>query len=881
MSGRRELVVLNPFQVALEGRVELNLHQGAILIRQEGPDWGDTEVEAFSAKGHLGQITVDVDMPNRVITIPIALGLEGDFDEARIALEAEVGRINEEGGWLKREIIGGSYGEAGERLYADIVKATLSLSDDTKVASQGFDDDAELILETLPDFYGEWLEEPAFSGGASGARTTMQIKGTMPGRVKLEVIEKSGVDLLGLSYCFRCRHYSAKNSAKWLYEAEDLTPLDTSTIAIGKGGASKTIFHDKVGTSWTPVLGLNPLPRVRSIGTVASGVIVPLAPPLPIGWQKDDIFVMYIETQNEAVTVPAGWAQVTGSPVEVASGTTTRLTVLWRRATAEESAPTIAATGNHAIAQIIAVTGCIRSGNPWNATKTETELVADTSVSIPGPTTTIDGCLILAAVATGTDVPEDALEGLANASLPDISQIIGSWTVSGGGGGFAVISGTKLKAGAVSATTATIANADFKALHAMALKPETGGNFLTHEGVYDVWARAYATSERPTWLRLIHDVGDLIAPEANDPVQIPGVERSYWLPLGQATLKRSPAGEHRWQGAIQSRGETGAEGVYIDKIKFDCADESSGVISAAPTSLELGLASFAARSEFATEAGAVTGDSPIVGTAWTELAGSDATDFNAESGALLRTAVSDTGTIKPYIGRAVGIECGLGAVGAAVDMQMSAHIASTEMGFLFRVNTAANFHFATLLALTEGMLLRVGRVMSGGVVGSRFINQPGINLLTARRFEVFCVGSLLRVFLDGQELATWSLFPGGVTTGGVYLLDQAESATAVTRTFRNFAAWPLTTDAVIFANQKALLTSDGMYRSGRDGVGYGPVGYPAADLPRVPVSGPEGRPVELAIMPNRGDFQQIPDELNNLIEPKFAYRPCWAGIPET
>jgi hypothetical protein len=258
---RRERVILDPAEVAIEGREELDLHNGAILIRPEGIDWGQSEIEAFMAKQKVGERVIDYVLPNRVITIPLLLGGEGsgeDYDAARVALEAKVSRINEDGGgWLKRELIGGSYGEAGKYLFADIEKATLKLGDDTKAILDAVDDQAELILEALPDFYGDWVEGEVHEG-IGDVSWTEQIKGNLPGRVDLGVTEKSEKRQSGLAWHFRRAHYSAAGTANWAYEAEALTKLDAAAeIELAGASGTKVIRHNKLGTDWTPVLSTN------------------------------------------------------------------------------------------------------------------------------------------------------------------------------------------------------------------------------------------------------------------------------------------------------------------------------------------------------------------------------------------------------------------------------------------------------------------------------------------------------------------------------------------------------------------------------------------------------------------------------------------------
>lgn len=364
MSGRSERVVLNPEEVAPEDRVETDLHKENILVGESGIDWGQAAIDAFMAQLSIGAIPIDSQIPNRIVEIPLLLGARGDYDAARIAMQAEVGRINEDGGTLKREIIGGSYGEAGKHVFADIVKASLVLSGDTSSVIDALDSNAKLELETLPDFYGDLIALSAFEG-TGGASSTYQIKGNMPGRLDLSVTDLSGNAQLGLAWFFRCRNYSSAGTAAWALEAEALTrKLGAEEKALSGASGGSAVLHPNLSTIWTPILSTN-----------------------------------------------------------------------------------------------------------------------------------------------------------------------------------------------------------------------IGSEYLTHAGIYDVWARVYTKTTPTPWLRLVYDVGDLIAPTELLPVRIPTAETFYLVNLGQINLRRSPLGTHRWEGILQGYGEEVGAGVYIDKLFFFCGDEGSGILS--------------------------------------------------------------------------------------------------------------------------------------------------------------------------------------------------------------------------------------------------------------------------------------------------------------
>ena len=217
------------------------------------------------------------------------------------------------------------------------------------------------------------------------------------------------------------------------------------------------------------------VPVIVGVGAGASGIGAVTAP-LPAGYTAvaDDIWVTFCECESaDAVTAPFGWAIVTNSVC--ASGTTTELTAIWHRAAVGDTAPSIADVGNHLGTRMIVLRYCVTSGNPWDIFATAQELTADTSVSIPGLTTAVADCLVLAAFSTGQDTASVAgATGWANASLANVTERMDNWVTDGLGGGFAMASGEKAVAGVVSATTATLSlTANFKALMSVAMMGAT------------------------------------------------------------------------------------------------------------------------------------------------------------------------------------------------------------------------------------------------------------------------------------------------------------------------------------------------------------------------------------------------------------------------
>lgn len=216
------------------------------------------------------------------------------------------------------------------------------------------------------------------------------------------------------------------------------------------------------------------LPVFQAAGTAVEGLSA-ISPAWPTH-QADDIGLMFVETANQAIgIIPSGWAHVLSSPqgTGTAGGTAaTQLTVLWKRATSSsEAALSIGDSGNHQVAQILTFRGCITTGDPWDVTAGDVASTADTAVSIPGATTTVDECLIVLAVSNGTDISTAETSGWANAALANVLERADKNTTQGNGGGFGVATGEKATAGAFGATSATLVTSSVQGRLAIALKP--------------------------------------------------------------------------------------------------------------------------------------------------------------------------------------------------------------------------------------------------------------------------------------------------------------------------------------------------------------------------------------------------------------------------
>lgn len=240
-----------------------------------------------------------------------------------------------------------------------------------------------------------------------------------------------------------------------------------------------------------------PMPSVYAVGAAVSSTGGALTPAIPTGTGANDIvcFVHEMDPALNAAVLGAvtGYADVLNSPQSQTSGAATRLTVRWHRATGAESGTiAIPAVTDHHSCRTIGFRGCVTTGNPWNVTAGAIA-ASSATVNFPTLTTTAIDCLIFQIVATGTDVNSTAMLGAAtNAALASITEQMDNWTLSGGGGGFAAVTGQKSASGAIGATTATLSTAAPQALMSIAMQGSVPAPSTTS------WYRGYPAGQRYT-----------------------------------------------------------------------------------------------------------------------------------------------------------------------------------------------------------------------------------------------------------------------------------------------------------------------------------------------------------------------------------------------
>jgi hypothetical protein len=250
-----------------------------------------------------------------------------------------------------------------------------------------------------------------------------------------------------------------------LYSAEKTT----------KGVFGTTSVTQATAVEWTSWVGaLKPRSPIIPLLLHPDATGVSGSDPVPNA-KTNDIMICFIETNNAAVsiTAPSGWASAPNSPVINAGANPTRLTVLWKRATSDaETYPTFSAVADHRRSQIFAVRGCVETASPFDVTNTASGTGG--SISIPGFTTTVDNCIVLASVATTRDNAgsNNTFNTWANADLPAMTADFDNTISTGTGGGLGLAHAYKSTAGSIGATTVNQTTAVEWAGWVGALKPK-------------------------------------------------------------------------------------------------------------------------------------------------------------------------------------------------------------------------------------------------------------------------------------------------------------------------------------------------------------------------------------------------------------------------
>lgn len=199
-------------------------------------------------------------------------------------------------------------------------------------------------------------------------------------------------------------------------------------------------------------------PTFVNKGAFASGIgALTVAQPADIA--AGDLLLLFVESANQDVAIPSGWTLVPNSPIgtgTAAAAGGVRLTVLYKITSGAESSVSIADTGDHTTAIIMAYRG-VDQDNPFDTTASKVDSTGTTSMAWPTVTTTQNDTLLVLAVAMDTDASSTAT--VTNYSMPSghtaATERHDQTVASGDGGGIVVADTVRSTAGGGGAMTAT------------------------------------------------------------------------------------------------------------------------------------------------------------------------------------------------------------------------------------------------------------------------------------------------------------------------------------------------------------------------------------------------------------------------------------------
>jgi hypothetical protein len=237
-----------------------------------------------------------------------------------------------------------------------------------------------------------------------------------------------------------------------------------------------------------------------AVGTAASGT-GNITPGLPADWQENDIFLLFVETADQAVSTPSGWTLI--SYLETTDGPDSRLTAFWKRATSSESDPTISDPGNHAFGVIIALRGCNKSGTPLHTSAWGTNY-ATVNHEFPAVTTTVSNCFIVHIAGHGRDTANATWSSWLNANLSSLTERFDAATTAGNGGGIGIATGTIAAAGNIGPTSVVQAKTNGYSASSVALTIALCSDMLVAgTGVFTITGTAAGLTKRQSFV--IHD----------------------------------------------------------------------------------------------------------------------------------------------------------------------------------------------------------------------------------------------------------------------------------------------------------------------------------------------------------------------------------------
>jgi hypothetical protein len=217
-------------------------------------------------------------------------------------------------------------------------------------------------------------------------------------------------------------------------------------------------------------------PTYIASGTQVNGTTSAITPTWP-SHQTNDVGILVVQSANQTITLadPQFFTEMAGSPLgtgTAGAAFANRLAVFWSLAsTSNMSAPTIAATADHALARMFTVRSAYTRGTPLQSVATSIVATSESAVTIPAGTTPVNNCFLALLVANSNDTSASQLGGQTNGSVDNLTEVFDANTNNGVGGGICFTRASLNTAGAFSITTASLVSATPQITMAIAVFP--------------------------------------------------------------------------------------------------------------------------------------------------------------------------------------------------------------------------------------------------------------------------------------------------------------------------------------------------------------------------------------------------------------------------
>jgi hypothetical protein len=381
---------------------------------------------------------------------------------------------------------------------------------------------------------------------------------------------------------------------------------------------------------------------------------------------------------------------------------------------------------------------------------------------------------------------------------------------------------------------------------------------LTHQGSYQVWARVEFTVASGIF-RLLWGVGDASHYQSNDACgTLPSLGGYFLVDLGAIRVDVQPLGTPLWRGVVQAYADTGGAVPTVDQLIFLPLDDGAGQLAAVqqsnPQSASL------ASGEWAGTA-ATTGTNSLGANPQAWINPSYALGANdGQYASMVPTSHPGVLTLTGY-GFAVPTSATITGIIVSVFRYAAASgVCTTQLVQLVKAGSAVGLNMAETNAWGGGASTAgYGGLTSlwGTTWTPAQINNTGFGVAIQAAGGVYDPGSNEFQDIDAQVDA--------VTIAVYYYVG---------------TGFTEPTDAVVKANRVMEVRTEGAYRQDASGVWSTPIADTVGDLPRLPASGLEARPVELTVRPSQSVLGAAPDpSAVGTFTVTPIYRPCWLSRP--